>query len=47
MLGQIERIGGREGWQTVLCNHKGFHVVECWGENRLLLESLPPELVGE
>lgn len=44
---QIEKIGAREGWQTTLCNHEGFHVVEFWVENRLLLEFLPPELVAE
>lgn len=44
---QIEKIGEREGWQTTLCNHGGFHVVEFWVENRLLLEFLPPELVDE
>lgn len=45
---QIQQIAEREGWRTVHC-HRGdyFDVIEFWVENQLLIELLPPEIVGQ
>jgi hypothetical protein len=44
---QIEQIGRREGWR-VLIRKQGdapFSLIECWLENRILFELLPPDFV--
>lgn len=45
---QIQQIAEREGWRMVHC-HRGdyFDVIEFWVENQLLIELLPPEIVGQ
>jgi hypothetical protein len=41
---QLEQIGAREGWLTRVCNRGPFELVECWVENRLLLELATPAM---
>ncbi|HEY9618533.1 MAG TPA: hypothetical protein V6C64_16945 [Microcoleaceae cyanobacterium] len=43
----IEQIGAREGWRTLLCDRGPFQVIEFWVENRLMLEFLPAEIAAE
>ncbi|MBW4519703.1 MAG: hypothetical protein KME16_08385 [Scytolyngbya sp. HA4215-MV1] len=45
-LEQLQQIGDREGWRVQLCDRGPFKVVECWLENCLLLEFLPPDLAS-
>lgn len=47
-LAQIQKIADRESWRMVHC-HRGdyFDVIEFWVENQLLIELLPPEIVGQ
>jgi len=43
---QIERIGERENWLTRYCNRGPFELIECWIENRQMLELAPPEMTA-
>jgi hypothetical protein len=40
----LQQIGAREGWLTRVCNRGPFELVECWVENRLLLELATPAM---
>ncbi len=44
---QIAAIAEREGWQCYECMRGGFHVMEVWIENQILIEVLPPEFAAE
>ncbi|MFN0120149.1 MAG: hypothetical protein ACKV2V_06575 [Blastocatellia bacterium] len=41
---RLLEIGAREGWLTRHCNRGPFELVECWVENRTLLELAPPAM---
>ena len=41
------RIGRREGWLTRRCDRGLFELVECWIENRLMIEFAPPEMKAQ
>ncbi|MBL8166951.1 MAG: hypothetical protein JNJ50_02280 [Acidobacteria bacterium] len=41
------RIGQREGWLTRRCDRGFFELVECWIENRLMIEFAPPEMKAQ
>jgi hypothetical protein len=49
----IEQIGKREGWTTRLCGRGApgqkplFHVIEFWLENRVMVEVVPQEMIGD
>lgn len=43
---RIEQIGAREDWLTRHCNRGPFELMECWVENRLLLELATPEMTA-
>ncbi len=38
------QIGEREGWLTRVCDRGPFDLVECWVENRQLIEFAAPEM---
>lgn len=38
------QIGQREGWLTRRCDRGPFDLVECWIENRQMIEFAPPEM---
>jgi hypothetical protein len=38
------QIGAREGWLTRICDRGPFDLVECWIENRQLIEFAAPEM---
>jgi hypothetical protein len=45
---EIERIGVREGWQVIRCRRAGLvDELEFWVENRLMLELVTPEMMGQ
>ncbi|MDJ0673851.1 MAG: hypothetical protein QNJ36_00390 [Calothrix sp. MO_167.B42] len=44
---ELEEIGMKEGWLVKICDRGGFHVVEFWIENKLMLELLTPEFTHE
>lgn len=44
---QVAAIAAREGWQCYECLRGGFHVMEIWIENEILIEVLPPEFAAE
>jgi len=44
---QILRIGEREGWLTRRCNRGLFELIECWIENRLMIEFATPEMSSQ
>jgi hypothetical protein len=50
---RVEEIGKREGWTTRLCGRGApgqkplFHVIEFWLENRLMVEVVPQEMIGD
>jgi hypothetical protein len=44
---EIEAIGDREGWRTLLCDRGPFRVIEFWVENWLMLELLPANLTTD
>lgn len=41
---KILAIGAREGWLTRVCDRGPFDLVECWIENRQLIEFAAPEM---
>jgi len=41
---ELFAIGAREGWLTRRCDRGPFELVECWVENRLLIELAPPAM---
>ncbi len=41
---QILQIGKRENWLTRVCDRGPFELIECWIENRLLIEFATPEM---
>ena len=49
----IEQIGKREGWTARLCGRGApgqkplFHVIEFWLENRVMVEVVPQEMIGD
>lgn len=43
----VAAIAAREGWQCLECMRGGFHVMEIWIENEILIEVLPPEFAEE
>jgi len=43
----VEAIAAREGWSCFECMRGGFHVLEVWVENRILIEVLPPVFAAE
>lgn len=48
VAGSVERlfeIGRRAGWLTRRCDRGQFEVIECWVENRLMIELATPEMV--
>ncbi len=44
---EVTAIAAREGWQYYECMRGGFHVIEVWVENEILIEVLPPEFAAE
>jgi hypothetical protein len=44
---ELLRIGEREGWLTRRCNRGLFELIECWIENRLMIEFAPPEMASQ
>ena len=44
---RILQIGEREGWLTRLCNRGPFELIECWIENRQLIEFATPEMTQQ
>jgi hypothetical protein len=48
-IAQIKTIAEREGWRIVYCQRGDnyFDVIEFWLENQLLIEIIPPEIVGK
>jgi hypothetical protein len=48
-IAQIKTIAEREGWRIVYCQRGDnyFDVIEFWLENQLLIELIPPEIVGK
>jgi hypothetical protein len=51
--GTVERIGKREGWTTRFCGRGApgqkplFHVIEFWLENRVMVEVVPQDMIGD
>lgn len=43
----VAAIAAREGWSCFECVRGGFHVLEIWVENRILIEVLPPDFAAE
>jgi hypothetical protein len=49
----VEEIGKRERWTTRLCGRGApgqkplFHVIEFWLENRVMVEVVPQEMIGD
>jgi hypothetical protein len=41
---RVVEIGEREGWLTRRCDRGPFDLIECWVENRLMIEFAPPEM---
>ncbi|MFN7928420.1 MAG: hypothetical protein U0Y68_10820 [Blastocatellia bacterium] len=41
------QIGEREGWLTRICDRGPFDLIECWIENRQLLEFATPEMTAK
>lgn len=41
---KIQAIGEREGWLTRYCDRGPFDLLECWVENRQMLEFATPEM---
>jgi hypothetical protein len=41
---QILQIGKRENWLTRVCDRGPFELIECWIENRQLIEFATPEM---
>lgn len=39
---RVLEIGQREGWVTRACDRGPFSVIECWVENRFMVEVAPP-----
>lgn len=46
---RFERIGVQESWRVVRCRRGGLVdvLLEFWVENRLMLELVPPEMMGQ
>ncbi len=44
---EVVTIAAREGWEYHECMRGGFHVIEVWVENEILIEFLPPEFAAE
>ena len=40
----ILQIGAREGWLTRVCDRGPFELIECWLENRQMIEFATPEM---
>lgn len=43
----VAAIAAREGWSCFECMRGGFHVLEIWVENTILIEVLPPGFAAE
>lgn len=41
---RILNIGKREGWLTRVCDRGPFELIECWIENRQMIEFATPEM---
>ena len=44
---ELLRIGAREGWLTRRCNRGPFELIECWIENRQMIEFASPEMKAQ
>jgi len=44
---EVLKIGAAEGWRARICDRGPFACVELWVENRLLVEVLDPEMLGD
>ena len=44
---ELLRIGEREGWLTRRCDRGPFELIECWIENRLMIEFATPEMTAQ
>lgn len=44
---KVAAIAAREEWQCYECLRGGFHVLEIWVENKILIEVLPPHFTAE
>jgi hypothetical protein len=44
---RVMEVGAREGWLTRRCDRGLFELIECWVENRLLIEFAPPEMARQ
>ena len=44
---KVAAIAAREEWQCYECMRGGFHVLEIWVENKILIEVLPPDFTAE
>jgi hypothetical protein len=51
--GTVEQIDKREGWTTRFCGRGApgqkplFHVIEFWLENRVMVEVVPQDMIGD
>ena len=43
----VAAIAAQAGWSCFECMRGGFHVLEVWVENRILIEVLPPGFAAE
>lgn len=44
---KVAAIAAQEEWQCYECMRGGFHVLEIWVENKILIEVLPPDFTAE
>ncbi len=44
---ELLAIGARAGWLTRLCERGPFALIECWIENRQLIEFATPEMAAQ
>lgn len=44
---EVLAIGARAGWLTRLCDRGPFALIECWIENRQMLEFATPEMTAQ
>ena len=44
---ELLAVGKREGWLTRVCDRGPFKLVECWLENRQLIEFAPPDMAAQ
>jgi hypothetical protein len=44
---ELLAIGAREGWLTRFCDRGPFSLIECWIENRQMIEFATPEMTAQ